>query len=148
PGHFNFQAVFPHSVPYETYRLTVEEPKSLGLRVHVKGEDLAHEVAEIGEHRQHLFAYSSKSWAPEEPAAVSVWDRDPQLLITTFEDFKELGASYWSSMKDQDVVDPEIQALADEITKGIVDRRAQVEAIDRWVKKNIRYVLVLLGSGG
>src|SRR5262249_46992770 len=62
--------------------------------------------------------------------------------------FTDLGASYWSSMKDPEDVAPEIAALADEITKGIDDKRAQAVAIDGWVKKNIRYVLVFLGSGG
>ena len=37
PGHFTFQSVFSRSVPYDTSRLTVDAPKSLGLRIHVKG---------------------------------------------------------------------------------------------------------------
>lgn len=148
PGHFTFQAVFPRSVPYETYHLTVDAPKSLGLRVHVKGDGLAHETTEAGEDQRNIFSYRPKIWMLDDPGAVSSWDRDPQLIVTTFKDITELGASYWSSMKDQNVVAPEIQALADEITKGIDNKRAQAAAIDRWVKKNIRYVLVFLGSGG
>ena len=95
------------------------------------------EVTEDGESRRHLFTYRPPGWAPEEPGAVSIWDRAPQLVITTFKDMTEVGASYWSSMKDGDVVAPEIQTLADEITKGIEDKRAQAAAIDLWVKKNI-----------
>ncbi len=148
PGHFNHQTVFSRSVPYDTYSLTVEAPKSLALRVHVEGDGLAHETTEAGDDRRHMFSYRPKGWRLEEPGAVSIWDRDPQLVITTFKDVSELGASYWSSMKDQEAVAPEIQALADEITKGIDDKRDQAVAIDRWVKKNIRYVLVYLGSGG
>ena len=148
PGHFNHQTVFSRSVPYDTYSLTVEAPKSLALRVHVRGDGLAHETTEAGDDRRHMFSYRPKGWRLEEPGAVSIWDRDPQLVITTFKDVSELGASYWSSMKDQEAVAPEIQALADEITKGIDDKRARAVAIDRWVKKNIRYVLVFLGSGG
>jgi transglutaminase-like putative cysteine protease len=148
PGHFNHQAVFSRSVPYDTYRLTVEAPRSLGLDVHVKGDGLAHKVIEAGEDRRHVFNYRPAGWRHEEPGAVSSWDREPQLVITTFKDVSELGASYWSSMKGQETAAPEIQALADEITKGIEDKRAQAAAIDRWVKKNIRYVLVYLGSGG
>ena len=148
PGPFSFQAVLARSVPYDTYRLTVDVPQSLGLRVHVKGDGLAYEMNEAGEDRRHMFSYRPTGWRPEEPGAISSWDRDPQLVISTFKDMSELGASYWSSMKDKDVVAPEIQALADEITKGIEDKRAQAVAIDRWVKKNIRYVLVYLGSGG
>jgi len=148
PGHFSYHAAFPRSVPYGTYRLTVDEPRSLGLRVHVKGDGLAYESAEAGEVRHHIFSFRPTGWAPEELGAVSILDRDPQLALTTFKDMTEAGSSYWSSMQDRDVVAPEIQVLADEITQAIEDKRAQAEAIDRWVKKNIRYVFVLLGSSG
>ncbi|MEX0632225.1 transglutaminase family protein [Serratia ureilytica] len=43
---------------------------------------------------------------------------------------------------------PGIQALADNITAGISDRREQAEALYRWVAQNIRYVAVYLGNGG
>ena len=148
PGHLSFQAILPRSVPYDTYRLTVDEPKSLGLRAAVSGEGFSHTVAEVGEDRHREFTFRPTGWALEEPGAVSFWDRDPQIVLTTFKDMTELGASYWSSMKDRDVIDPEIQTLADDITKGIEGKRAQAAAIDHWVKKNIRYVLVFLGSGG
>lgn len=148
PGHFNYQSVFSRSVPYDTYRLTVEAPRSLALRAHVKGAGLVHEAMDAGEDQRHVFSYRPNGWRPEEPSAVSSWDREPQLVLTSFKDASELGASYWSSMKGQDVVAPEIQALAEDVTKGIDDKRAQAVAIDQWVKKNIRYVLVYLGSGG
>ena len=44
-------------------------------------------------------------------------------------------------------VTPEIAAVAEEITRGIADRRGQAIAIDGWMKKNIRYVGVYLGPG-
>jgi hypothetical protein len=44
-------------------------------------------------------------------------------------------------------VTPEIQALADEITAGVTDKRAQAAAIDHWIKGNVRYVAIYLGSG-
>jgi len=135
-------------VPYGTYHLTMDEPKSLGLRTATSGEDFSHTVTEVGEERRHEFNFRPTGWALEEPGAISFWDRDPRIVITTFKDMTELGASYWSSMKDRDVIDPEIQTLADDITKGIEGKRAQAAAIDHWVKKNIRYVLVFLGLGG
>ncbi len=148
PGHFFYSATLPQSIPYDSFRLTIDVPKSIALRTHIRGDGLSYETAEVGDDRRHVFTYRPKSWTPDEPGAVSYIDRDPQLLITSFKDEAELGASYWSSMKDKDVVTPEIQALADEITQGIGDRRAQAAAIDRWVKKNIRYVMVFLGSSG
>jgi len=148
PGHLFFQAALPRSVPYGTYHLTVDEPKSLGLRADTSGEGFSHTVTEMGEDRRHEFNFRPAGWRLEEPGAVSFWDRDPRIVLTTFKDLTELGASYWASIKDRDVIDPEIQTLADDITKGIEDKRAQAVAIDHWVKKNIRYVLVFLGSGG
>jgi transglutaminase-like putative cysteine protease len=148
PGHFNLQIVLARSVPYDVYRLTVDAPGSLALKVHVRGDGLVHEASEGGAEQRHVFSYRPKTWTSDEPGAISAWDRDPQLVISTYKDMSDLGANYWSSMKDKDVVTPEIQALADEITKGIDDKRAQAVAIDGWVKKNIRYVLVYLGSGG
>jgi hypothetical protein len=148
PGHLFFQAILPRSVPYGTYHVTVDEPKSLALRAAASGEGLDHTVTEADEGRRHEFNFHPSRWASEEPGAISFWDRDPRIVITTFKDLTELGASYWSSMKDRDVIDPEIQTLADDITRGIESKRAQAAAIDHWVKKNIRYVLVFLGSGG
>src|SRR5712691_1647101 len=148
PGHGYYQAVPTQSVPYDGYRLTVEAPKSLALAVSIKGDGLTHEISEEGDARRHVLSYRPKRWRPGDPGAVSNWDRDPKLAITTFKDFTELGASYWSSMNGTEDIAPEIKALAEEITKGIDDKRRQAVAIDGWVKKNIRYVLVFLGSAG
>jgi len=148
PGHFAYAYVLVRSIPYSSYHLTVEAPKSLDLRAHASGEDLTLVSSTADEALHHTFEYRPKSWSPEEPGAVSVWDRDPQIVITTFKSMAELGAGYWSSMQGKDTLTPEIQLLADEITSGIESRRAQAQAIEHWVKKNIRYVLVYLGSSG
>ena len=60
---------------------------------------------------------------------------------------EQLGASYWSAIADKAAPTSDIAKLAEQITNGIEDRRAQAEAIDRWVKQNIRYVGVYLGTG-
>jgi transglutaminase-like putative cysteine protease len=148
PGHFSFAFVLARSVPYSTFRLTVEAAKSLELTLHASGEGLTHEASTSSDVQRHTFAYEQRTWSPEEPGAVSVWDRDPQIVITTFKSMLDLGAGYWASMQGKDVVTPEIQLLSDEITKGIESRHAQAEAIEHWVKKNIRYVLVFLGASG
>lgn len=144
--HFSLHHFFPKSVPYNTYQLTVDLPPGLDLGVHLRGEGVAQDTLEGG--RRLVFTYRGQGWVPEEPGAVSPQDRDPHIILTTFKDYAELGASYWASMRGKALETPEIKALADEITKGLDDKRAQAEAIDRWVKKNIRYVLVTLGSGG
>jgi transglutaminase-like putative cysteine protease len=55
-----------------------------------------------------------------------------------FKDYQDLGHAYWAEAEKRAPVTPEIRALADEITAGTADRRAQVAAIDRWIKSNVR----------
>ena len=74
-------------------------------------------------------------------------DRDARVLVSTFQNYEELGRAYWAEAAPKAKVTPEIAALAEEITKGLTDRRAQAEAISRWMKRNIRYVAVYLGAG-
>jgi transglutaminase-like putative cysteine protease len=147
-GQFFFTQLLPLSMPYASYRLTVDAPRGLKLGVSVRGEGLTYTRSEAGESLRLVFDYRPAIWSPDEPGAVSIWDRDPLLVISTLKSMTDLGAGYWSSMKGKDIVTPEIQALADDITKGIEGRRAQAEAIELWVKKNIRYVLVYLGASG
>ena len=46
------------------------------------------------------------------------------------------------------LVTPSIQKLADQITQGITNKRAQAEVLYRWVSTNIRYVAIFLDFGG
>ena len=58
-----------------------------------------------------------------------------------------MGLAFGQAAMPKAAATPEIAALADEITKGIADRKAQAAAIDTWMKKNIRYVAVYLSLG-
>ena len=148
PGYEAFDFVFPRSMPIDTVRLVVDEPNSVALRISPRGEGFSHEIVETSSGRQHRLSFKPTGWEPDEPNAVSRLDRDSRLVMSTFKNWSEVGASYWLKMKDQDDIDPEIRTLAERITTGIENRRAQAAAIDSWVKKNIRYVHVRLGSGG
>ncbi|MBO0753344.1 MAG: transglutaminase family protein, partial [Bradyrhizobiaceae bacterium] len=96
---------------------------------------------------RHLVTYHPALRTAEEPGATAPLDHDPRLLVSTFKDYEELGRAYWVEAEKRATVTPEIQALADEITAGIADKRAQAVAIDRWIKSNVRYVAVYLGTG-
>jgi hypothetical protein len=136
------------SIPFSSYRLTVEAPSSIALRISASGEDLHSTSVEVDGVRRHAFTYQPTKWWTEEPGAVSAWDRDPQIVMTTLKSMEELGAVYWSTMGGKDSVTPEIRELANHITAGIEGRIAQAAAIEQWVKRNIRYVMIYLGSGG
>jgi Transglutaminase-like superfamily len=69
------------------------------------------------------------------------------LRFSTFANHEAIAAAYYDQAKAKAAVTPEVQALADEITKDKADVRAQAEAIYSWVSRNIRYVAVYFGSG-
>jgi hypothetical protein len=96
---------------------------------------------------RHHVTYHAAPRAAEEPGATAPLDHDPRLLVSTFKDYEDLGRAYWAEAEKRAAVTTEIQALADEITAGIADKRAQAAAMDRWIKSNVRYVAVYLGIG-
>jgi transglutaminase-like putative cysteine protease len=85
--------------------------------------------------------------APVEQNAADVAFLVPALRISTFVNFESIATAYYDEAKKKAVVTPEIQRLADEITKDKVGARDQARALYEWVTRNIRYVAVYFGSG-
>ena len=147
PGHFFFSDIFLRSRPFTSAQVVVEAPKELDLQVKVTGSGLIDNVEDVDDIRRHTVTLLPQPYLPEEFRAVAPVDRDPVLLVSTFKSYEEMGLAYAAAALSKSVVTPEIAALADEITKGIGDRRQQAAAIDAWMKKNIRYVAVYLSFG-
>jgi hypothetical protein len=145
PGHMFEVDLFPRSQSFAAARVTIEAPAALDLRVMAMGG--RDEVEEAGDIRRHTVSFSGNPYRPEEAGAVSPFDRDAMLLASTFKSYEELGRAFGDAAAPKAAVTPEIAALAEEITKGITDRKQQAAAIDAWMKKNIRYVAVYLSLG-
>jgi transglutaminase-like putative cysteine protease len=147
PGQFFDSELFPQSSRYDDVRVTLKHPANYLLQVQTRGliEQPAEEKDGIV---SRAWRYQNSTAIPEEPGAVSSFDRDPVFEVTSFKSWGDIAAAYNSRAKDKSAVSPEIRKLADEITKNIKDKRQQAVAIYAWVVKNIRYVAVYLGAGG
>ena len=139
--------VFPRSQSVTSVQYTVEAPTGLDLSVRATGNGASNKTEVIGDVRRHLLEVTGAAYRPEEPGAVSAFDRDPYMAISTFHSYEELGLAYGKTALPQSRPTAELRVLADEITRGVTDRRAQAAAIDAWVKQNIRYVAVYLSVG-
>jgi transglutaminase-like putative cysteine protease len=146
-GEYLNQFLFPREIPYAPSTIRIAAPTSLGLKVAVYGDGLEDKVVVDGDITRHDIHYQPPPRRHGEAGASSSMDHDPRVLVSTFSSYEEQARSYWVQTRERTQVTPEIQALADTITSGIADKRAQAEAIDRWVKRNIRYVAIYLGSG-
>lgn len=71
----------------------------------------------------------------------------PEITWTTFHNWQEIGEWYGSLAKDRVVVTPEIQAKADELTKGKTTDDEKIEAIYEYVSTQVRYIGVAFGIG-
>ena len=148
PGQFFDTSLLERHLPYANVTVRITAPKDLPLTVAANGEGVDHQVSEQADLVSHTLTYHPVTRTYLEPGQTSYADRDPRIVVTTFKDYEDLGRSYWAGAAARAALTPEITALAAEITKGLTERRAQAEAIDQWVKHNIRYVAVYLGTAG
>jgi hypothetical protein len=147
PRHYYDQFLFARSFSLAESVVRVIAPKELALKVAVLGEGLTHETADEAETVRHVITYRPLPRLQAEVGATAAADRDPRIFITTFKNYEEQAESYWAEAGPRIGASEEIAALAETITKDITDRRAQAQAIDSWVKRNIRYVAIYLGTG-
>jgi Domain of Unknown Function with PDB structure (DUF3857)/Transglutaminase-like superfamily len=147
PGQFADSDVFPRSQSLTSVDVTVEAPESIGLIVKATGAGSTDRIETSNGLVHHTIKIATEPYEPEEPGAVSPFDREPILMISTFRSYAELGMAYGQAAFPKTRPTPEIVALANQITAGIDDPKAQAVAIDAWVKKNIRYVALFLSVG-
>jgi Flp pilus assembly protein TadD len=71
----------------------------------------------------------------------------PDIEVSSFQTWDEVGGWYWNLQQDQAVPSPEIRAKAAELTKGATDDLAKVKAIYTFVSTHYRYIGVDFGLG-
>ena len=97
---------------------------------------------------RHVWHYQNGTPAQAEPEAVNEIAERPHIAITTLPDYSGVADIYSGVFKDRAEVTPDIQSLADRLTSGVRDRRAQAKVLYEWVAAHIRYVNIVLGAGG
>ena len=71
----------------------------------------------------------------------------PDVQLTTFVSWEEIGRWYAGLDKDRRAPSPEVRAKAAELTKGLDNDLDKVQALYDFVAKNFRYVSLSLGLG-
>ena len=145
PGQFIWADAFARNVAWQDVELSITAPRDLPLRTETF--ELASERNEHDQSVRYAWHYSSPGTAPDEQSAVSGWDRQPRVFVSSFPDYTAFAAAYDALAAPKTAVTPSIQAKADAITEGLVDRLAQARAIYQWVSAHIRYVALYLNRG-
>ena len=71
----------------------------------------------------------------------------PDVQLTTFQSWDEVGQWYADLQKDRVVPDEKIKIKAEEIIKGRTTEKDKAQALYEYVAKNFRYVSLSLGQG-
>src|SRR5262249_11354823 len=71
----------------------------------------------------------------------------PDVQLTTFQSWDEVGKWYSDLQRDRVVPDERIKVKAEEIIKGLTTEKEKAQALYEYVAKNFRYVSLSLGQG-
>lgn len=147
-GQFSMAEYFPNVWENKEASVTVTAPSSLPL--HVQAIDMKGGVVKADKAGTNKWVWTLQDAKAENPEAGSISPQDfsPRVAVTSFADFKAAAKAYLDGAEPNAKVTPNVQQLADQITKGMTDPRAQAQAIYNWVSHNIRYVSLTFGLGG
>jgi transglutaminase-like putative cysteine protease len=148
PGVFALQEVYSANEDRIASELQIRTPATMSLQV----ESVDVPGGEVHSDRSgtRLWRWSlgrHKAEAPENDA-ISETDYSPRVAVSSLGGYEQLAQSYLKRAGPKAVVTPAIRQLAEQITAGVTDRRAQAEALYRWVSRNVRYVAIYFGFGG
>lgn len=145
-GQFMLERHFISLIAIDSADITVVAPKSYLLSAET--HEIAFDRHDEGASTIYHWHYSRPKAAELETQLTSWWDRSPRLLLSSFKDYDAFAAAFARLIAPAEKVTPKMQALADQLTKGVSDRRQKAEKLYEWVSRHIRYVAVEIGAGG
>ncbi|SDG23472.1 DUF3857 domain-containing protein [Paraburkholderia phenazinium] len=148
PGQFASSDNFLDNRVFKSASVTVHVPAA--LKLHADAIDMQGGLVSSSDSGEQTWRWTIKDTSAHAPefGAPDLVDHSPRVVTSTFPSFDAVGSAYLERATPQASVTPAIQALSDQITAGLTDRRTQAEALYRWVSTNIRYVAIYLGFGG
>lgn len=148
PGHFTVEDVFWTGAPVLKEVIEVDAPA--GRELHVGGGEDGPDVSRNGDRR--VYRWTHRVLDPEATDASSVRDivtrarRRPDVLASTFSDWRAMASWYASTASPSESPTERIRALGDSLAAGLASDRAVARALYRYVAQEIRYVAVHLGA--
>lgn len=148
PGYFSLWETFNVFQQYDDAQVTLTAPASLPMYVQQRGVQGSQAPTVRNGQARWTWKYRRSEPMPVQNWTAQPWEFSPTIMASTYRDWAQVARAYQLKGGEAAKVTPGIQALADEVTRGISDRGEQAAALYRWVSQNIRYVAVYLGNGG
>lgn len=155
-NNFWFEEDFsnPASLIFLDNQLELNVPRDSKVKLKT-ATGMAPTIKEQDDRRIYTWKYTNlkreeKDEKAEEAAKKKSGDdepKPPQIQMTTFQSWDEVGQWYAGLERERIVPDEKIRAKADELVRGLTTDSAKVEALYQYVAKNFRYVSLSLGQG-
>lgn len=145
-GQYFRSAYYDRHQSFEDVRVEISLPRDKPLYVETRGVTATQ--ADQGDRIVHTLTYSAPQALLDDNSAVSGFDRLPGYLVSTVPDYTALVRQYAGMIAAPAAPTATVRAKAEEITRGIRDRRAQAAALHAWVAAHIRYIGIEIGEGG
>jgi transglutaminase-like putative cysteine protease len=149
PGFFATRISFSPQTVLHDFDYSLTYPEGMALYTDVRGPIKVTETLSNGK-RTANYQYQNRVHENKESHQISYVDFAPAIIISTYPSYAAFAKDYEDRIKGKAAVTPEVQKLANEITKGIPNSKPkeQARSLYNWVTRNIRYVAIYLGDGG
>jgi len=146
PGQFWMQEDFNQSSIVLDQQIEIDVPATRAVKLKSKIDPKITEENGRRIYRwttSHLVREDAKTADQKKKKKVS--EKTPDIQLTTFSSWDEVGRWYAALEKDRRAPSKEVRAEADELTKGLTSDLEKTEALYDFVAKNFRYVSLSLG---
>jgi tetratricopeptide (TPR) repeat protein/transglutaminase-like putative cysteine protease len=147
PGQFWFQDGFFENAIVLDEHIEVNLPRDRVIKIKSRLEP---KITEEGDRRIYRWTHATLQHSEEEEKDKKKKlgeQRIPDLQITTFTSWNEVGRWYADLERDRVSPTPDVRGQALDITRDFKTEREKVEALYDYVSKNIRYVSISFGIG-
>jgi len=152
PGQFWFQYSFHHDGIVLDERVEVKVPA--GRTVKFKGPLATQTITADAGSPVYAWTYSRLQSAKEPGSDEKTQIESargilppPDVQISSFQSWEEVGRWYWNLQKERTDPSPAIRAKAEELTKGMTDDSAKLRALYSFVSTQYRYIGIAFGIG-
>jgi Tfp pilus assembly protein PilF len=155
PGQFWYAYNFSHDGIILQEELQISMPKERAIKW--KSTSLKPNITEVGARR--IFSWTSSQLTHKSSEEEKTDQEEklyqlargklpaPEVQISSFQSWEELGRWYGSLQKDRVKPTDEIRAKATELTKAATDDTAKLRALYKYVSAEFRYIGVAFGIG-
>ena len=146
-GHFYDKIRFAEDLPLLEKRYTVSLPMGKPLQYSTYNGEVMSRLLFEGERHRYEFWKERVPAVKREPRMPDLDDVAAKVVMATTEDWEAKSRWFWETNDWVFASTPEIDAMVQKITAGLVDDQDRIAALNHWVAQNIRYFGLTMGKG-